>query len=234
MHTPISTPSPKDILAHLQLNKATGLYFLDLDLSCDINGFQLATKIREYDSRAFIVIVTGDTKSYMGTFRHATEALDYITKDSLDFDERIKKCINTANDRYILNSTTPSAILTIKLAEDMKNTSRYLSKGHIITLFGTDIIYVESLITKPHHVCIFTHGDGEYVTRMTLKDVANQLGETFIQCNKSCIINIKMIFSVDSKNRILNIRNGHKVEIGRRQLKNVVSVINSIHKANSK
>ena len=222
MHTALSALSPNEILEHLQSQNSTGLYFLDLDLSCDMNGFQLAVKIREYDPRAFIVIVTSDVKSHMLTFKYAIEAMDYITKESKDFEERVQTNIKQAFDRYITTMGAQPKRITIKLAEDLKIKSRYISKGILLHLSTIDIIYVESLINKPHYICVFTD-EHQYVTRMSLKEIMQKAGPTFMQCHKSCVINTDKIASIDHIKRTLKLKNGATIAIGRRQLKNLLS-----------
>ena len=39
-------------------NNTVGIYFLDVDLKCSMNGIRLGEKIRELDTRGFIIFTT--------------------------------------------------------------------------------------------------------------------------------------------------------------------------------
>ena len=145
----ISTQYPSEIIAVLPLQKEIGLYFLDIDLKCEIDAYMLAALIRKQDPRAFIVIVTGDKDSQSLIFKYAVEAMDYIIKDSPDFKERIEACIKNANDRYATKTTISEVEMEIKLAEDTTTSSGYLSKSSIVRLNSSDIYCIESLVLEP-------------------------------------------------------------------------------------
>ena len=61
--------SPYKILEFLKNNPpVAGLYFIDLDLKCDMNGIRLAEAIRKHDPRGFVVFITNDLLSHKLTF----------------------------------------------------------------------------------------------------------------------------------------------------------------------
>ncbi|MCL1878878.1 MAG: response regulator, partial [Defluviitaleaceae bacterium] len=101
----MSTQFPDEIIAVMPQQNTTGLYFLDIDLGCDIDAYKLSAIIREHDSRAFIVIVTSDENAHATVLKHTVEPMDYIVKNSPDYEARIKTCIKVAYKRHIANST---------------------------------------------------------------------------------------------------------------------------------
>lgn len=81
MKVALSTGKTQDIIDYLENNKGSGLYFIDIDLNSDMNGIQLAERIRQYDPRGFIVFVTTHGEMSYLTFIYKIEVMDYIIKD---------------------------------------------------------------------------------------------------------------------------------------------------------
>ena len=78
----LDTPNPYELLETVKTSQNTGIYFLDIDLKCDMNGMKLAQQIRLYDPRCFIIFVTSHSElSYM-TFQYRVEAMDFVLKDN--------------------------------------------------------------------------------------------------------------------------------------------------------
>lgn len=58
--------------------------------------------------------------------------------------------------------------------------------------------------------------------RQTLKEIAEQMDmEEFLFVNKSCMVQKRMILSVDKKNRRVNLTGGYQVEVAVREMKKV-------------
>jgi two-component system response regulator AgrA len=216
----MSTQFPGEIIAVLPLQNTTGLYFLDIDLNCEIDAYKLAGIIRDHDPRAFIAIVTGDVNSQATVFKHAVEAMDYIIKGTPDFEERIESCIKIAHGRHIANTTTANVEFTIKLADDADTPTEMLSRGTILHLNSSDVIYVESLSSRIHHIYYHMRDKRKFLVRKTLKEVEKELGAALIRCHVSCLVNKAMISTLDPKARKLQLVNGQIIDIGRRHLKN--------------
>lgn len=70
MELTLITEKPDDVISYIKENDGVGLYFLDIDLKSSINGIKLATKIREYDLRGFIVFITTHTEMSYLTFMY--------------------------------------------------------------------------------------------------------------------------------------------------------------------
>ena len=78
MNLELATGDPHKILNYLKSTETSGIYFLDVDLHCDINGIQLAEQIRKYDPRGFIIFITTHAEMSYLTFIYKVEAMDYI------------------------------------------------------------------------------------------------------------------------------------------------------------
>lgn len=79
----IVTANPYEILEHIRNENNSCLYFLDIDLKCDMDGFMLAHKIRETQPRCCIVFVTTHSEMSFMTFSYRIEAMDFIIKDDI-------------------------------------------------------------------------------------------------------------------------------------------------------
>ena len=216
----MSTQYPEEIIAILPLQNKAGLFFLDIDLNNEIDAFKLALKIREYDPRAFIVIVTGDINSHSVVFKHAIEIMDYIIKGSDDFNDRINACIDIAYNRYKSSTSTKDDKFTVKLAEPTIIDKTHFSQGSIISLKSSDIAYIESYSAKVHHVYFHMINNNKYLVRMRMKDVASKFGSKLIPCHVSCYVNKDMITLVDRKNLKIRLSNNIELDVGRRSMKN--------------
>ena len=61
-----------------------GIYFLDIDLNNETDGFNLAKSIRKIDSRGFIIFITTYGNLAFETFKQQLEAMDFIVKDDIE------------------------------------------------------------------------------------------------------------------------------------------------------
>ena len=112
----IASPNPMEILNKAKENdKDISLYFFDVDLNSNINGIDLASKIREFDQRGFIVFITTHGEMSYLTFTYKVEAMDYIIKDDYsNMAERIKECILEAKKRYLKSDEEEGKVFTYK------------------------------------------------------------------------------------------------------------------------
>ena len=188
--------------------KFTGLYFLDIDLNCDIDGIKLADKIRQYDPRGFIVFVTADAKSHLLTFEYKIEAMDYIVKGDDNFKVRIRECIKNAYNRY--NSKIINALQTNFVFE--------LSKGHTISIDTANILYFETSQDKPHNLNIYTK-ESKHQFRGSLKVIAKKLDKHFFRCHRSYIVNTKKITLFDSTINQITLENGAILDVSDKYIK---------------
>jgi len=137
------TSNPTDVLDYLkQDKKIMGLYFLDLDLGCDINGIQLAEKIKTHDPFGCIVFITADGNSYKLTFEYKLEAMDYIVKGDFNLRTRLCECIQNAHDK--LTSPPPMQDKFIfKLSQDTSGIrgSLKFAQNSIFSIHSNDVIY---------------------------------------------------------------------------------------------
>lgn len=92
-----------------------GCYFLDIQLSTDINGIKLGSEIRKHDPVGNIIFVTSHSELTYLTFVYKVAAMDFIFKDDpAELRTRIIDCLETAHTRLQLLSKDNS-VETIEL-----------------------------------------------------------------------------------------------------------------------
>jgi two-component system response regulator AgrA len=215
-----ATASPDEILQYLSENKgAAGLYFLDLDLGCGINGITLAEGIRIHDPRGFIVFITADGESFKLTFEHHIEAMDYIVKGDINLKERICECIQNAQAKLAARPTQLQDKFAFKLAQDadgLRGTFK-LAKDSIVSIDSTDIMYFEISPETKHTILIFTT-DGRFEFRGSLSQIEGEMDKKrFFRCQRNLIVNLAKVVAVDVVQLNILFENGLLVDIGAKQ-----------------
>ena len=163
------------------------MYILDIEMP-DMNGLELAKKIREKDSRALFVFLTSYTK-YM------KDVFDVVTFDFLE------KPISDEKLRQVLE----------RAASYLNMTNRHFSFGYRANRYSIDydrILYIEK---KGRQALI--HAEKEiYKTNMTVEEIWKQLDpKLFVHIHSSYIINLYNL--VRKNNEIAIMRNGEELYI---------------------
>jgi two-component system response regulator AgrA len=209
MKIALATRNPEDIIKYVSKNDISGLYFLDVDLKHNINGIKLASKIRKYDPRGFIVFITTHGEMAPLTFKYKVEAMDYIIKDSDEnLKDNIRKCIIDANTKY---SGTLNKL--------QKNFSMKIN-GRIVNVEFRKILFFETS-SKVHKIALHaTDRQVEFYAKM--KDIEDKLDGRFFRCHRSYLVNKDNIKEIDSKKKLAYMVNGEKCLISVRTLKKLV------------
>ncbi|TDL95256.1 response regulator transcription factor [Macrococcus brunensis] len=200
-----ATTDPYELLAAVEQHSDIGIYFLDIDLSADINGIQLAQKIREIDALGHIIFVTSHSEMTYLTFKYKVSALDFILKDDREnIDRSIRECLLICQQRL---SDIVERNKIDKL--EIKSGSQKLFISY------EDIVYFESS-PNPHRIILHLMNRRlEFYGNM--KDY-DDLDTRFFRCHQSYIINVDHVTSVDKKNRIVHFSNGETCYISARKI----------------
>lgn len=214
-----ATTSPDELLRSLKEYQQPALYFLDIDLSHSLDGFDLAEKIREADPRGFIVFITSHSEYSHIVFERQLEAMDFILKDHPDkVPERILACMNKALSLFSMPSNNVHRTLSIK------TNSRYIS-------VPMKDIYLITTCKKPHKLRLLS-GSVVYEFFATLQDITPQLDSSFFLCHKSCIVNLNYIKTVDKSSYTITLKNGLTCPLSVRSYSSLMKQLNaskSIH-----
>jgi len=218
MSVACATTNPQDILDYLQNNKdVSGLYFLDLNLECDINGIELAEKIRKYDPWGSIIFITSDGDSYKLTFKYKVEAMDYIVKGDFEgIRGKICECVQRANTKFTSNEAALIEKFVIKINRDGVFGSRNLSKSSTVSVDSRTIMYFEISPDMKNNVTIYTN-DGSLQFRGSLSLVKKQLDKIgvkcFCQCQRNTIVNLEKIDTLNKELFTVTFINGMELEL---------------------
>ena len=81
-------------------DKCRNIYLLDIELAANVNGLNLAQKIREYDYLGYIIFITSHTEHSVTALAYKLKILDFIDKT----DRQFKKCLSECFDTVIKES----------------------------------------------------------------------------------------------------------------------------------
>lgn len=204
----LDTPNPYELLETVKTSQNTGIYFLDIDLKCDMNGMKLAQQIRLYDPRCFIIFVTSHSElSYM-TFQYRVEAMDFVLKDSpAEAKVKIRECLLNALERYTLQTNKTHKVYTIEIGD------RRISVDY------NDIFFFET--SGNIHKVILHAKDRQIEFSSTIKELEKILDDTFVRCHRSFLVNKNNIQEIDTKNRIIYFVNGETCLMSTRMMKSI-------------
>jgi len=183
----LSSSNPYEVLAHYKISPNPALFFLDIDLGAEINGIELASRIRDWEKnqdKTAIVFLTTHSELALTTLQYKVEALDFIIKGSgNDVKKKIADCINTVYQRNTDGNNTKIIKIT--------------AHDKIIPLDMDEIIFIETTQVRHklrlHTISRTLEFNGE------LKAMGAQLDERFIRCHKTCIINKDKIAAISRK-----------------------------------
>lgn len=188
----------------------SGFYLLDIELNSTTDGFELAKRIREFDSRGFIVFITTHSELAPMTFKYQLEAMDFIAKEDVwNIGIRIRYCLNTALKRYQSFSKIP--MITFK------------SGSHTTYIEQDSILYITVAYT-PHKIqVVTTNSSREFYG--TLKGCMKDLSNHFIRCHKGYIVNTDHIENVDRKECSITLTNGETLYASTHGIAQVVALL---------
>ena len=208
MQLVLDTADPYELLDVVKTSQNTGIYFLDIDLNCDMNGMKLAQQIRKFDPRCFIIFITAHSElSYM-TFQYRVGAMDFVLKDNpVEAKVKIRECLLHAWERHTLQTNKVHKTYTIEIGE------RKISVDY------QDILFFET--SSNIHKVVLHAKDRQIEFSGTMKDLENTLDNSFVRCHRSFLANRNNIKEVDTKNRIIYFINGESCLMSTRMMKGI-------------
>lgn len=175
------------------------LYFLDYDFGPEsLNGIDLVRQIYQIDPNGKIVFVTSHGDKGMNILRSGIRPFGFIEK-SMDQDKMVQEYI-----RY-LQMVAP--------IQEKKETGLFIElpigMDEWVRLTVSELSYVDSVKTVAHSICYHTFDGSEVTVRDTLEHAHEQLGETFLRCHRSVLVNRQQILSL--QNGMIKLSNGEFV-----------------------
>ena len=202
----LSTDNPDEILDFVQEKSViSGLYFLDIDLNHEMNGIELAVKLRMIDPTGKIVFITTHGELAFLTFQHKVEALDYMIKEATldEMKSKIAHCIQISYNRQLSRKEVKQQHFIIKIAD----------KTNVIPL--DKIMFFETSTTRNRIVLYLD--DGELQFKGTMKEIENY-NPTFVRVHHAIVANKQNIEHIDNKKMEIKFVNGQKCMVSVRKM----------------
>ncbi|MFC6202954.1 response regulator transcription factor [Lactiplantibacillus nangangensis] len=191
----LSASKPSTCLEYLSKeHPSNGIYLLDIDLNADMNGIELASKIRVSDVQAKLVFITTHDEMAPITLKYKLEALGFISKD-----QPIEKIRDELIENLILASARSIAVSQAK----QQNFSFAIS-SQIYNLPLNELLFIEPS-DIPHRLKIHTK-TGEYEFYGKLGEVNKRYPQLF-RSAKSALINVDNITQYDGPRKLISFEN---------------------------
>lgn len=186
----LKTTDYRDVLSFMASNVAN-VVVLDIEFkNSQINGLDVAKKIRKFNKDCYIIFITSHFEYVMEAFDYKTFA--YLFKNSISLDS-ISSTLTRLFDDV---SGTTSKFIKI----DNKGTFVDLNDVQFIEKSGMRLIYHTS------------HND--YVTYNSFTKVVDTLPKNFVRCHKSFIANINNIVHISLSDNTIVFKNDAVCYIG--------------------
>lgn len=169
------------------------IYILDVELP-GISGLEIASEIREDDDESIIIFATAHPDYQDDIFYSRLSATDYIPKQQL-YQERLQNTIE-----YVIDKKYKNKSISI------------ISKHNHCKILYKEINYIEKCQMQNKCIIHLVDGETKEVTTSIAK-MKEQLGNTFFQTHKSCLVNLKNIKNIDYSNCIITFQNGDKTTL---------------------
>ncbi|WP_209702043.1 LytR/AlgR family response regulator transcription factor [Clostridium algifaecis] len=205
----LSTSSSDEVLKYIITSKDKNfIYFLDVELDVDINGIELATIIRKYDLKGYIIFVTSHPELTLLTFKYKVQAMDYILKfNKKELETRIIDCLRLAYNNFKKINIIEKEYITLDIGSEIVN-------------FNPDeILFFETYKDHKIRLHMFNESIEFYCS---LNKIQLLLPEYFYKCHRSYIVNVRNIKSIDKNNLIIYMNNDDKCYISKRYMKGLL------------
>lgn len=186
-----STTSLKVFLEYIENREFSyGVYFLDMDFNQDINGIDLALKIKKYDVHAKIIFISSYNSYATLTLKNKIEAVDYINKLQKieDLQDEVISCLKYCYSSIVAQKQYAKSIFNFSI----NSTTYFIDINEIIFIESSKIPHVLTLVTKTSKYNFYdkiSRIDKEY--------------EYLYKISRACIVNPKNINKINFNKREL-------------------------------
>lgn len=158
-------------------------------------GIDCAYELNQRYPELQIIYMTEDVKKYsQHIFLKPVNLLGYLTKP-VDL-VILKKLLEIAKEKQKQNDEKRVTIMC---------------RNHRQIFYLDEILYLES---RAHRTMIHTY-EGEEVCRDKISDLEQRMGDTFVRCHQSFLVNMKYIRRIE--NESFKLENGEEISISKRR-----------------
>ena len=191
-----------DLLRYLSRFPGPSLTFLDFDFGKgELNGIDLVRRISRIDPDAKVVFVTSHTDRGMDILKSGVRAFGFIEK-APDPHRMIAEYVKYLRMAALPDSADAPPQPVPKLALP-------LGIDEVAEIAIPDISWVDSVKSTPHTICYHTFDGSRIAVRDTMDHAQELLGETFLRCHRSVLVNREHVVSL--KNGMIRLSNGESV-----------------------
>lgn len=180
--------SAEAFLFDFEENRNVDLLLLDIEM-CEMNGIELAKKVRAENETIQIIFITG-YPDYMNQ-GYDVDALHYLLKP-VSTDKLFEVC-----DRFMKAVETQPRFFLFSVGKD------------VVRLYEKELFYGEA---QGHYIILHTKQD-ELKLRTTMPELEKQLGEGFFRASRSFIVNLRYVTRITKTDIILE--NGTAVPLSK-------------------
>lgn len=185
------------------INNTLDVLILDIQLASNLNGIDLANKVRKNNKNCYIIFTTAHPEYVFIAYQCKT--FDFICKPITK--ERLEETVVRLFDDINSNTSTSKYI---KL--DNKNT--FIRENEI------------QYIKKDGMKLVFHTPTRTYEMYSSFSKIQKNLPKNFIRCHKSFIANTNNIMKVESKNNLIYFDEKVTCDIGPKYKDNLVKEVN--------
>lgn len=202
----------EELLAIHQPDRLPAIYLFDVDLKGELDGFELAAKIRKLDPGGYIIFITGHGDLSFKTFRYRLEAMEYIVKgDEEQLRLRLGACFESVQQRLRDEQASKSSYYAVKIFDTIR-----LIPVQQLLYFKAD--------GKQHRV--FLHTENEIIEFFgSLQAIENELGDSFFRTCRGYLVNRKKIVSIHLKDNLVELDNGEACPLSRSARKSLQQIL---------
>lgn len=160
--------SAEAFLFEYEEDKAFDILLLDIEME-NMNGIELAKRIRKDHNRAEIIFITSHFEFVWEGYE--VDALHYLTKPLSA--EKLTQVLSKAADK--LSVEPPSVVISCD--------------GETLKLYESDILYAEAFL---HYIVIHTK-DNEYKIKEPISVFENKVSDDFYRIHRSYLVSLKYI-----------------------------------------
>ena len=160
--------SAEAFLFEYEKDKAYDILLLDVELK-NMNGIELAKRIRKDNNRAEIIFITSHFE-FVGE-GYEVDALHYLIKPISA--EKLTQVLTKATEK--ISVEPPSVVISCG--------------GETVKLYESDLLYVESFL---HYIVIHTK-DKEYKIKENISVFENKVSDDFYRIHRSYLVSLKHI-----------------------------------------
>ena len=160
--------SAEAFLFEYEENKAHDILLLDVEMK-NMNGIELAKRIRRDNNRAEIIFITSHFE-FVGE-GYEVDALHYLIKPISS--DKLTQVLTKAAEK--LSVEPPSVVISCD--------------GETFKLYESDILYMESFL---HYIVIHTK-DKEYKIKGNMSVFENKVSDDFYRIHRSYLVSLKHI-----------------------------------------